>query len=44
MGLQPVPVADDGGSLHRVATLRPLPSEGAKTNKFRGEKDSVSVK
>lgn len=32
MGLQPVPVADDGGSFHRVATLRPLPSEGPKTN------------
>lgn len=27
VGLQPVPVADDGGSLHRVAALRTLPSE-----------------
>ncbi len=30
VGLEPVPVADDGSSLHRVATLRPLPSAGQK--------------
>lgn len=28
VGLEPVPVADDGGSLHGVAALRPLPSGG----------------
>lgn len=28
MGLEPVPVADDGSSLYGVATLGPLPSIG----------------
>lgn len=28
VGLEPVPVADDSSSLHSVAALGPLPSEG----------------
>lgn len=34
VGLQPVPVANDGGSLHRVAALRPIPSEGRRNTQI----------
>lgn len=35
VSLEPVPVADDGSSLHRVATLCSLPSVGQRSSEYK---------